>query len=80
MVVTSVMTKGILDYYDNGAYVNTLFRRFSLPIIQQKIFDIQMDNTLLGHIHLIHANHKLRKVIFNLEQIAKLPFLCFFVG
>jgi len=38
-----------------------------------------MSNPLVGHIDIIHADHELRKIIFDLEQISKLPFLCFFI-
>jgi hypothetical protein len=39
-----------------------------------------MYNPLVGHIDIIPADHKLREVIFKLEQIPKLPFLRFFIG
>ena len=39
----------------------------SLLAIQQKIFDIQMNNPLVGHIKIIHTDHKLRKIILDLE-------------
>lgn len=36
-----------------------------------------MYNPLVGHIDIVHTDHKLRKVIFDLKQIPKLPFLFF---